>query len=125
MGHAALLASAGVVTAIPLLFFAAAARRVPLTVMGLLQYLAPVMQFLTGVLIYNEPMPAPRLAGFVLVWLALVLLTIDGLRTRHRTRRERGTQPARRLRLAGVQACRPPQHADRARSGGRRVRWCG
>jgi chloramphenicol-sensitive protein RarD len=87
VGHAALLASAGVATAIPLLFFAAAARRVPLTVMGLLQYLAPVLQFLTGVLIFSEPMPAPRLAGFALVWLALLLLTVDSLRTRQRTRR--------------------------------------
>jgi chloramphenicol-sensitive protein RarD len=87
IGHAALLATAGVATAVPLLFFAAAARRVPLTVMGLLQYLAPVLQFLTGVLIYNEPMPAPRLAGFGLVWAALTLLTIDSLRTRQRTRR--------------------------------------
>ena len=87
VGHAALLATAGVATAVPLLFFAAAARRVPLTVMGLLQYLAPVLQFLTGVLIYHEPMPAPRLAGFALVWAALLLLTIDGLRTRQHTRR--------------------------------------
>ena len=87
VGHATLLASAGVATAIPLLFFAAAARRVPLTVMGLLQYLAPVLQFLTGVLIYNEPMPPARLAGFALVWAALLLLTIDGLRTRQRTKR--------------------------------------
>jgi chloramphenicol-sensitive protein RarD len=76
-----------VATAIPLLFFAAAARRVPLTVMGLLQYLAPVLQFLTGVLIFSEPMPAPRLAGFALVWAALIVLTIDGLRTRQLTRR--------------------------------------
>jgi chloramphenicol-sensitive protein RarD len=87
VGHATLLASAGLATAIPLLFFAAAARRVPLTVMGLLQYLAPVLQFLTGVLVFNEPMPAPRLAGFALVWAALLVLTVDGLRTRHRTRR--------------------------------------
>ena len=86
VGHAALLATAGVATAVPLLFFAAAARRVPLTVMGLLQYLAPVLQFLTGVLIYNEPMPASRLVGFTLVWAALMLLTIDGLWSRHRTR---------------------------------------
>jgi chloramphenicol-sensitive protein RarD len=87
VGHAALLATAGVATAVPLLFFAAAARRVPLTVMGLLQYLAPVLQFLTGVLIYDEPMPASRLAGFALVWAALAVLTVDGLRTRQRTRR--------------------------------------
>jgi chloramphenicol-sensitive protein RarD len=86
-GAALLLASAGVVTAIPLLFFAAAARRVPLTVLGLLQYLAPVLQFLTGVLLYDEPMPASRLAGFALVWAALVVLTFDGLANRRRGRR--------------------------------------
>jgi chloramphenicol-sensitive protein RarD len=87
LGHTSLLASAGLATAIPLLFFAAAARRVPLTVMGLLQYLAPVLQFLTGVLILKEPMPASRLAGFALVWAALMVLTIDGLRSRQRIRR--------------------------------------
>jgi chloramphenicol-sensitive protein RarD len=81
VAHSALLATAGVATAIPLLFFAAAARRVPLTIMGLLQYLAPVLQFLTGVLIYDEPMPASRLAGFALVWAALMILTIDGIRS--------------------------------------------
>jgi len=86
-GHALLLASAGVATAIPLLFFAAAASRVPLTVLGLLQYFAPVLQFLTGVLIYQEPMPASRLAGFGLVWAALLVLTVDGLRSRHTRRR--------------------------------------
>ncbi len=87
LGHAALLASAGVATAIPLLFFAAAASRVPLTVLGLLQYFAPVLQFLTGVLIYHEPMPASRLAGFALVWAALVLLSVDGLHGRRSRRR--------------------------------------
>jgi chloramphenicol-sensitive protein RarD len=94
-GHAALLASAGIVTAVPLLFFAAAARRVPLTVMGLLQYLAPVLQFVTGVLIYDEPMPASRLVGFALVWAALLVLSIDGVR-RQRTRRRasRGRETA-------------------------------
>jgi chloramphenicol-sensitive protein RarD len=87
VGHGLLLASAGVATAVPLLFFAAAARRVPLSVLGMLQYLTPVLQFLTGVLIYSEPMPASRLAGFALVWAALVLLTADSLRHRRRTRR--------------------------------------
>ena len=84
--QALLLASSGVVTAIPLLFFAAAARRVPLTVIGLLQYLAPVLQFLTGVVLYDEPMPASRLAGFVLVWAALAVLTADLIVTLRRTR---------------------------------------
>jgi chloramphenicol-sensitive protein RarD len=86
-GETLLLMSTGVVTAIPLLFFASAARRVPLTVVGLLQYLAPVLQFLTGVVIYDEPMPASRLAGFVLVWAALVVLTADMLRNRRVRRR--------------------------------------
>ncbi len=90
LGHALLLASAGVVTAVPLLFFAAAASRVPLSTLGLLQYLAPVLQFLTGVLLYNEPMPASRLVGFALVWGALVLLSVDGLRHHRRTRRGAG-----------------------------------
>ena len=87
MGHGLLLASAGIATAVPLLFFAAAARRVPLSLLGMLQYLAPVLQFLTGVLLYREPMPASRLAGFALVWAALVVLSADGLRNRARVRR--------------------------------------
>ena len=87
VGHGLLLASAGVVTAVPLLFFAAAARRVPLSVLGLLQYLTPVLQFLLGVLLYDEPMPASRLVGFTLIWAALALLTFDSLRHRRRTAR--------------------------------------
>ena len=80
-GHAALLVVTGLVTAVPLLFFAAAARRVPLTTIGLLQYLAPVLQFAIGVVVLSEPMPAGRWFGFALVWVALVVLTIDLLRT--------------------------------------------
>ena len=83
-GHTTLLVLAGVVTAVPLLAFGAAALRVPLTTIGLLQYLTPTMQFLIGVLLRHEPMPAARLAGFALVWLALVLLTTDTLRHRRR-----------------------------------------
>jgi chloramphenicol-sensitive protein RarD len=94
LGHAGLLASAGVATAVPLLFFAAAASRVPLTILGLLQYFAPVLQFLTGVLVYHEPMPASRLAGFTLVWAALVVLTVDGLRGRRTRRRAQAPEPA-------------------------------
>jgi chloramphenicol-sensitive protein RarD len=85
VGHGLLLASAGVVTAVPLIFFAAAARRVPLSILGLLQYLTPVLQFLLGVLLYQEPMPASRLAGFTLIWAALALLTFDSLRHRRRS----------------------------------------
>jgi chloramphenicol-sensitive protein RarD len=87
VGHASLLASAGVATAVPLLFFAAAARRMPLTVLGLLQYLAPVLQFITGIAYFHEPMPASRWIGFGLVWLALVVLTADSLRQRRNARR--------------------------------------
>ena len=78
--HTALLASTGLATALPLLLFAGAARRVPLSTIGLLQYVTPVMQLLIGVLIFSEPLPPTRLAGFALVWLALVVLSVDGLR---------------------------------------------
>src|SRR4029450_888940 len=68
--HSLLLASSGAATAIPLLLFAAAARRIPLSTVGLLQYLTPLMQLAIGVFVYDEPMPPARLAGFALVWLA-------------------------------------------------------
>ena len=87
--HAALLVGAGLVTAIPLLCFGAAANRVPLSTIGLLQYLAPVLQFVIGVLVMGEEMPASRLAGFALVWLALALLSYDGLSTHRRAARSR------------------------------------
>ncbi|MFG3088758.1 EamA family transporter RarD [Streptomyces antibioticus] len=86
-GHALLLASTGVVTALPLVCFGAAAIRVPLSTLGLLQYLAPVFQFLLGVLYFGEEMPMERWAGFALVWLALALLTADAWRAARRTRR--------------------------------------
>ncbi|MFJ9179035.1 EamA family transporter RarD [Streptomyces sp. NPDC102360] len=81
VGHAALLASSGLVTALPLVCFGAAAIRVPLSTLGLLQYLTPVFQFVLGVWYFHEAMPAERLAGFSLVWLALAVLTWDALRT--------------------------------------------
>jgi chloramphenicol-sensitive protein RarD len=80
VGNALLLAGTGVVTVIPLLFFAAGTRRLPLSVLGLLQYLAPVLQFAVGVGIRHESTPAAELVGFGLVWVALTLLTVDGLR---------------------------------------------
>jgi chloramphenicol-sensitive protein RarD len=79
-GHALLLMSSGVATAIPLLLFAAAARRIPLSTVGLLQYLTPLMQLAIGVFVYDEPMPPARLAGFVIVWVALAVFTADSLR---------------------------------------------
>ncbi|WP_341866660.1 EamA family transporter RarD [Streptomyces swartbergensis] len=86
-GHAALLVSAGIVTALPLVCFGAAAIRVPLSTIGLLQYLTPVFQFLLGVFYFHEAMPPERWAGFSLVWLALTLLTWDALRTARRASR--------------------------------------
>ncbi|MFF3782498.1 EamA family transporter RarD [Streptomyces sp. NPDC001933] len=86
IGHAALLASAGLVTAVPLVLFGAAAIRVPLSTLGLLQYLAPVFQFALGIVYFHEAMPPERWAGFALVWLALTLLTWDAFRTARRTR---------------------------------------
>jgi chloramphenicol-sensitive protein RarD len=79
-----LLAGLGGITVIPLLFFAAGTRRLPLSVIGLLQYLAPVLQFAVGVGIRHESLPAAELAGFCLVWLALIVLTVDGLRGQRR-----------------------------------------
>jgi chloramphenicol-sensitive protein RarD len=75
-----LLVVAGPVTALPLLLFAACVTRVPLSVVGLLQYLTPVLQFLIGWLAYDEVMSTARWVGFALVWLALIVLTFDGLR---------------------------------------------
>jgi chloramphenicol-sensitive protein RarD len=90
-GEMVLLVAIGPVTAVPLLFFAGAVTRVPLTVMGMLQYLAPVLQFLVGLLIVGEKMPATRWIGFGLVWIALLMLSVDALRA---SRRPRGAQPA-------------------------------
>lgn len=86
-GHAALLAASGIVTALPLVCFGAAAIRVPLSTLGLLQYMTPVFQFLLGILYFKEAMPPERWAGFALVWLALILLTWDALRTARRSAR--------------------------------------
>jgi chloramphenicol-sensitive protein RarD len=79
-GHALLLATSGIATAVPLLLFAAAARRIPLSTVGLLQYLTPLMQLAIGVFVYDEEMPPARLAGFVIVWIALAVFTVDSLR---------------------------------------------
>lgn len=83
-GHAALMVLAGPVTAIPLLLFAAAAQRLPLITLGLLQYLNPGLQMAWGVLVGHEPMPTARWVGFALIWTALVVLTVDGLKRRGR-----------------------------------------
>lgn len=84
VGLTLLLVAAGLVTAVPLMFFAGAANRLPLTMLGILQYIAPILQLAVGVLIFHEPMPPARLVGFALVWLALIVFTFDGLRNARR-----------------------------------------
>jgi chloramphenicol-sensitive protein RarD len=86
-GHALLLVGSGVATAVPLLLFAAAARRIPLSTVGLLQYITPLMQLAIGVFVYDEPMPPARLAGFAIVWVALAVFTADMLRHARATSR--------------------------------------
>ena len=85
VGRDILLVGLGVVTAVPLLLFGTAARRIPLSLLGLLQYLTPTLQLMCGVLVFHEPMPPARLAGFVLVWVALAVLGADALGERRRT----------------------------------------
>jgi chloramphenicol-sensitive protein RarD len=94
LDHATLLALSGIITAIPLLLFAAAAASVPLSTLGVLQYLAPTLQFLIGVAVFDEPMSAVKLAGFVLVWIALVLFSTDLLRHHRRQLRLAVPEPA-------------------------------
>lgn len=77
--HAVGLVALGVVTAVPLLLFGGAARRLPLSVVGMLQYLTPTMQFGIALVVFGEEMSAARWAGFALVWAALAVLTVDGL----------------------------------------------
>jgi len=84
LGQGLLLASSGLVTLIPLLLFAAAATRLPLSTVGLLQYLTPTAQFLLGVLYFGETMSPSRWIGFGLVWAALVVLTVAGLHSARR-----------------------------------------
>jgi chloramphenicol-sensitive protein RarD len=81
-GHVLLLMSAGIVTAVPLVCFGGAAIRVPLVTLGLLQYLTPTLQFALGVLYFHEDMPTGRWLGFGLVWVALVIFTVESLRHR-------------------------------------------
>ncbi len=81
-----LLVLGGPVTALPLILFAYGARRIPYSAVGMLQYLAPTLQLLIGVLIYHEPFDQDRLLGFALIWLALLIFTGDGIRRMARSR---------------------------------------
>lgn len=92
-GHTVLLTLAGPVTAVPLLLFAAAAQRVPLVTIGLIQFLTPVLQLLCGVLLLDEHVSGALWVGFGIVWLALIVLTTDSLRAGHRARHPRPLDP--------------------------------
>ena len=78
----ALMIGGGLVTTVPLLLFAAAVRTVPLSVIGILQYIGPTLQFLLGVFVYHEPFSRPQLIGFSIVWTALAIYACDSLRAR-------------------------------------------
>ena len=84
LGHAALFTTTGIITAVPLMLFGAAAIRVSMVSLGLLQYLAPTIQFALGILVFHEDMPASRWIGFGLVWVALVMFTVEALNHRRR-----------------------------------------
>lgn len=84
LGHALLFTTTGIITAIPLMLFGAAAIRVSMVSLGLLQYLAPTIQFALGILVFHEDMPASRWIGFGLVWVALVLFTVETVNHRRR-----------------------------------------
>lgn len=79
-----LLALAGIITALPLLLFSSAARAISLTLLGILQYIAPTVQFLLGVYLYNEVFTLTRLIGFSLIWVALLIFTFEGLNERRK-----------------------------------------
>jgi chloramphenicol-sensitive protein RarD len=85
-GHVALIIGTGLITVLPLLCFGGAATRIPLSTLGLMQYLTPTVQFILGLVVFGEPMPLMRWFGFGLIWLALMLFTFETLRNRQRVR---------------------------------------
>jgi len=94
-GVAALLIGSGLITAIPLFLFAYGARLLPYSTVGVLQYIAPSLQLLCGVVLYRESFGPARAAGFALIWAALLIYAVDGLwRARSAARAAAGTSPA-------------------------------
>jgi len=88
-GHVVLIIGTGAITVLPLLCFGAAATRIPLSTLGLMQYVTPSVQFILGLVVFGEPMPALRWVGFALIWLSLVVFTVDSLRHRRKQLRVR------------------------------------
>ncbi len=93
-GHTLLLMSSGVLTALPLLLFAAGAKRLPLTAIGLIQYSTPVFTFLLALFVLHEEMPGSRWAGFILIWVSLTVLTVDMVRSARTSRLARAASGA-------------------------------
>jgi chloramphenicol-sensitive protein RarD len=93
-GHTALLLFAGIATATPLLLFAAGARRAPLTLVGILQFVAPILQFIIGAWLLGEEMTTGRWIGFGIVWVALIVLTVDSILASRRGRADRAAREA-------------------------------
>jgi len=92
--HTVLLMSSGILTAVPLLLFAAGAKRLPLTAIGLIQYSTPVVTFLLALFVLHEEMPGSRWAGFILIWVSLSLITVDMFRAARSSRLARAAQGA-------------------------------
>lgn len=88
VAHSLLLIGAGIVTTIPLLFFGYAAKRIPLSTLGLFQYLAPSINLIIGVFIYREEFPQARFIGFSIVWGGLLLFMAENVHQRYKTRRK-------------------------------------
>ena len=93
LDHTLWMASSGIFTAIPLLAFGVAITRLPLTTIGMLQYIGPTVQFFVGIWVTQEPMPQERWIGFVITWVALVILTVDALRNRRNVSKSLVTNP--------------------------------
>jgi chloramphenicol-sensitive protein RarD len=93
LDHTLWMASAGIVTAVPLLAFGVAITRLPLTTLGMLQYIGPTIQFFVGVWLTQEAMPQERFIGFAITWVALVILTADALRNRRNVSKSLVTNP--------------------------------
>jgi chloramphenicol-sensitive protein RarD len=88
-----LLVGAGMVTVVPLLMFASAVRLIPLSVVGLMQYIAPTLQFLLGVLVFKEAFTRPMAIGFTMIWLALIIFWVEGYRTNRLANLQRAVAP--------------------------------
>ena len=93
LDHTLWMASSGIVTAIPLLAFGVAITRLPLTTIGMLQYIGPTVQFFVGIWVMQEPMPQERFIGFAITWVALVILTVDALRNRRNVNKSLVAEP--------------------------------